>query len=156
MRHDPKGESMSDLYERDFYAWTHQQAGLLRAGRLSAADIEHIAEEIESMGKTEKRELISRLAVLLAHLLKWQYQPPYRGPSWEVTIRNQRRALSRHLADNPSLRPKVPEAIADAYPDARGSAYAETGLPEATFPAACPWSFEQIMDEAFWPDLAAP
>ena len=148
---------MSDpsLYDQDFYAWANEQAALLRAGKLSAADIEHIAEEIESMGRTEKRELVSRLAVLLLHLLKWQYQPPYRGPSWQVTIRNQRRALSRHLADNPSLGPKTPEAMADAYYDARGNAYAQTGLPEATFPASCPWTFDQIMAEDYWPGDAS-
>ncbi|GAB0115018.1 DUF29 domain-containing protein [Acidisoma sp. C75] len=140
------------LYDRDFYAWANEQAALLRAGKLAQADIEHIAEEIESMGRTEKRELISRLAVLLTHLLKWQYQPVRRGASWEVTISTQRRALDRHLKDNPSLRSKLDEAITDAYLDARGAAYAETALPKATFPPECPWSFEQMMDESFWPD----
>ncbi|MCT6678023.1 DUF29 domain-containing protein, partial [Staphylococcus aureus] len=79
--------SNSTLYEQDFYAWANEQAGLLRAGKLAQADIEHIAEEIESMGKTEKRELVSRLAVLLLHLLKWQFQPGRRGTSWQATIR---------------------------------------------------------------------
>lgn len=140
------------LYERDFFAWANEQAALLRSGKFSSADIEHIAEEIESMGKTEKRELVNRLEVLLLHLLKWQFQPGRRGASWEVTIRNQRRALTRHLADNPSLKPKIPEAIEAAYGDARADAYAETGLPEASFPAACPWPFERIMDAEFWPE----
>jgi len=139
------------LYDQDFYAWANQQAQLLRAGKLSEADIEHIAAEIDSMGKTEKRELTNRLSVLLLHLLKWQYQPARRGASWEVTIRNQRRALARHLADNPSLKPKVGEATADAYGDARGEAYAETGLSEETFPATCPWSVAQVMDPDYWP-----
>ncbi len=140
------------LYDRDFYAWAQEQAALLRAGRLAAADIEHIAEEIESMGRSEKRELVSRLAVLLAHLLKWRYQPACRGPSWEVTIRNQRRGLSRHLADNPSLKSKVPEAVADAYEDARASTYAETGLPEVTFPVECPWTSSDILRPDYWPE----
>jgi len=143
------------LHDQDFYAWANEQAGLLRAGRLSEADIEHIAEEIESMGKSEKRELVSRLTVLLLHMLKWQFQPGRRGASWEVSIRNQRRALVRHLADNPSLKPLLPEAVVDAYGDARGEAYAETGLPEAAFPAACPWSYEQLMDLKFWPEHAS-
>lgn len=143
------------LYDRDFYAWATEQAALLRAGQLAVADIEHIAEEIESMGRTEKRELVSRLIVLLSHLLKWQFQPARRGASWEATIRNQRRALVRHLKDNPSLKPKVPEVMEDAYGDARVSAYGETGLPEATFPTACPWTFKQIMDGDFWPDGGA-
>lgn len=144
--------SNSTLYDRDFYAWSNEQAALLRSGKLSEADLEHIAEEIESMGKTEKRELVSRLTVLLAHLLKWQHQPARRGASWEVTIGTQRRAITRHLADNPSLKSKLPEAIADAYIDARAEAYAETGLPKAIFPVACPWSFDQIMAEDFWPE----
>jgi hypothetical protein len=146
--------SDSALYDRDFYAWANEQAGLLRAGKLAQADIDHIAEEIESMGKTEKRELASRLAVLLMHLLKWQYQPAKRGASWEVTIRVQRRDLATHLKDNPSLKAKLPEAIEYAYENARDEAYAETGLPKATFPTTCPWTFEQIMDENFWPEAS--
>lgn len=141
----------SSLYDRDFYAWANEQAGLLRAGKLTQADIENIAEEIESMGKTEKRELTSRLTVLLLHLLKWQYQPVRRGASWEATVRIQRRDLSVHMKDNPSLRPKIPEAIEQAYGNAVIEAASETGLPEATFPATCPWMFDQLMSEGFWP-----
>jgi hypothetical protein len=140
-----------NLYEQDFYAWASEQAGLLRAGKLSEADIQHIAEEIESMGKTEKRELANRLTVLLSHLLKWKHQPGRRSASWEVTIINQRLDIATHLQDNPSLKSTLPESIADAYRKARGEAYAETGLPKETFPAACPWSFDQIMNENFWP-----
>jgi hypothetical protein len=144
--------SNATLYDRDFYAWSQEQAALLRSGKLSDADLEHIAEEIESMGKTEKRELTSRLIVLLAHLLKWEYQPGRRGASWEVTISNQRSDLAVHLADNPSLKSKLPEIIAYAYNNARREAYAETGLPITRFPTTCPWSFEQIVDEEFWPE----
>lgn len=140
------------LYDSDFYAWANQQAALLRAGKLNAADIEHIAEEIESMGRSEKRELISRLAVLLMHLLKWHVQPTLRGNSWRATIKIQRRELERHLADNPSLKSKLPDIIAGAYGDAVLLAMRETGLAESTFPAVCPWSFEQMMDPDFWPD----
>lgn len=143
----------TSLYEQDFYAWANQQAALLRAGQLSAADIEHIAEEIESMGKTEKRELVNRLAVLLLHLLKWQFQPERRGSSWQATIRVQRIALARHIKDNPSLKPSVPEALDDAYSMATIEAAGETGLPEATFPSACPWSFDKVMGEGFWPGV---
>ena len=89
----------SELYERDFYAWTNQQAALLRVGALTAADIENIAEEIESMGKTEKRELVSRLTVLLLHLLKWQFQATGRCRSWMLTIKEQRGDVLDHLAD---------------------------------------------------------
>lgn len=141
-----------NLYETDFYAWANEQAALLRAGKLAAADIEHIAEEIESMGRTEKRELANRLVVLLLHLLKWQFQPVRRGSSWEATIRVQRRDLDVHLKDNPSLNAKVGEVIEQAYGNALIQAADETGLPETTFPAECPWSFDQIMDAGFWPD----
>ena len=140
-----------NLYERDFYAWANEQAGLIRAGNLAAVDLEHIAEEIESMGKAEKRELVSRLAVLLLHLLKWQHQPERRGSSWEGTIRVQRRDLADHLDDNPSLKSKLPEAVDRAYGNAALLAPGETGLSKATFSTVCPWSFEQIMDGDFWP-----
>jgi hypothetical protein len=144
--------SKSSLYEQDFYAWANEQANLLRTGQVSAADIEHIAEEIESMGKTEKRELANRLAVLLLHLLKWQFQPVRRGDFWEATVRVQRRDLTVLLKDNPSLKGKVAESVEQAYGNAVIQTAAETGFPEMTFPAECPWSFDQIMDAAFWPD----
>lgn len=139
------------LYDQDFYAWANEQAGLLRAGKLSEADIQHIAEEIESMGKTEKRELVSRLTVLLLHLLKWQYQPLLQGASWRTTIRNQRMDIADHMADNPSLKAQISEAMTRAYRKAVGEAELETGLPESTFPGACPWLFEQIVTADFWP-----
>ena len=141
----------SALYEKDFYAWANQQAALLRAGDLSAADIAHIAEEIESMGKTEKRELVSRLIVLLKHLLKWQFQPKKRGASWEATIIVQRSAIEQHFEDNPSLVATADVAISRAYRDAMVEAAAETKLSKKTFPTVCPWSLEQITDETFWP-----
>jgi len=139
-------------YESDFYAWANEQAALLRGGKLSQADIEHIAEEIESMGKGEKRELLSRLTVLLLHLLKWRFQPGKRGSSWETSIRVQRNALARHFQDNPSLRPHAPKAVAEAYVDAVLEAADETGVPKANFPIACPWSIDQLMDADYWPE----
>ncbi len=104
------------LYDQDFYAWANEQAGLLRAGRLSEADIEHIAEEIESMGKSEKRELVSRLTVLLLHLLKWQHQPAFRSKSWRLTLEEQRDRLEDHLADNPSLKSSLLESRRGGLP----------------------------------------
>ena len=148
-------EPASSLYDRDFHAWAHEQAALLRAGKLADADIAHIAEEIESMGRTEKRELVSRLTVLLMHLLKWQFQPERRGRSWVATIRNQRLDVADHLADNPSLKARLPESLAAAYERARNSAAAETDLPDSLFPRECPWSFEQIMGAEFWPERPA-
>ena len=144
---------MSDLYDADFYAWANEQAALLRAGRLRAADIAHIAEEIESMGRSEKRELTSRLVVLLAHLLKWDAQPDRRGRSWILTIREQREEVAEVLHDNPSLRARIEEILADAYRKALLAAQRETGLPESAFPAACPWTFEQAMRDE--PDALA-
>jgi hypothetical protein len=140
------------LYERDFYAWANEQATLLRAGQLSAADIEHIAEEIESMGRTEKRELVSRLTVLLLHLLKWQYQPDRRGNSWKRSVANSRDQLAEHMADNPSLKARLPEAIEAAFRYARRDAANETGLDDSSFPLECPWPFERIMAADFWPE----
>ena len=140
------------LYDQDFYAWANEQAGLLRAGRLSEADIEHIAEEIESMGKSEKRELVSRLTVVLLHLLKWQFQPGLRSASWEASVQVQRLKLFDHLADNPSLKPQMPDAVTVAYRVGRIEAVAETGLGQATFPQTCPWTSDQIMDQDFWPE----
>jgi hypothetical protein len=143
--------SNSNLYERDFYAWANEQAALLRANQLGQADIEHIAEEIESMGRSEKRELVSRLIVLLLHLLKWQYQPELRGTSWRSSIRVQRISIESHIQDNPSLKAVLPAAIAEAYRVAKIEAEDQTNLPEATFPVACPWTFGQMADEDFWP-----
>jgi hypothetical protein len=142
----------SPLYDSDFYAWSREQADLLRAGKLAEADIERIAEEIDSMGRTEKRELISRLTVLLLHLLKWRYQPGKRGPSSEARIRVQRYDVADHLDDNPSLKPLLPQALASAYRKATLEAVAETGLAGTTFPDACPWTAEQALDDGFWPD----
>jgi hypothetical protein len=141
----------SPLYDEDFYAWSNEQAALLRAGRLAQADIAHIAEEIESMGRTEKRELVSRLTVILLHLIKWRFQPRRRKAGWEASVRVQRNRLADHLDDNPSLRPLLPAALAAAYRDAALEAVADTGLPGATFPATCPWRVEDVMDAGFWP-----
>jgi len=144
----------NSLYDQDFYAWANDQARLLRAGKLSEADIDHIAEEIESIGRAEKRELVSRLKVLLMHLLKWRFQPTGRPTSWRLTIEEQRSEVVDHLADNPSLKAKLPETVANAYSTAILAAARETGLDRAVFPPACPWSFEDIVDPAFWPDRA--
>ena len=142
------------LYDTDFFAWANAQAALLRSGRFAAADIEHIAEEIESMGRSEKRELLSRLALLLMHLLKWQVQTTLRGNSWRATIKVLRREIGRHLADSPSLAARLPEVLTDAYGDAVLLAARESGLAESAFPASSPWTFGEIMDDGFWPSPA--
>jgi hypothetical protein len=142
---------MTESYELDFYAWANRQAELLRAGRLDLADIEHIALEIESMGKSELRELENRLAVLVAHLLEWSVQPTLRSRNWELTVKEQRRRLRRHLAQNPSLAARLPQALQDAYGDAVLEAALQTGLAESSFPAACPFTQQQLLDEDYWP-----
>src|SRR5271169_281120 len=139
-------------YDQDFYAWTREQADLLRAGRASDADLENIAEEIESMGKTEKRELVSRLTVLLLHLIKWRFQPVKRGRSWHLSIYGQRLDIEDLLSDNPSLRPIVSLSIGQAWRRALIEAEKETGLDASTFPADCPWAAERILSDDFWPE----
>src|SRR5947209_3770416 len=114
-------------YETDFYAWAVEQGRLLRSGELSAIDAANIAEEIESMGRSDRRAIESRLTVLLTHLLKWQMQPAMRSSSWSGTIREQRRQIEKLLRESPSLRPFVAEALSEAYSEAREDAGEETG-----------------------------
>jgi Domain of unknown function DUF29 len=144
----------SDLYEQDFYTWTQTTAALIRAGKWLDIDPESLAEEVESLGKSQQRELASRLDVLLMHLLKWRYQPERRqtGQSWRSTIRTQRRELRRLLMQNPGLTSLVDLTIADSYAEARLDAADETGLPLTTFPPVCPWTPAQIVDAAFLPE----
>ncbi len=144
----------STAYELDFHAWATEQAALLRAGRLSELDAPHLAEEMEALGRSERNELTSRLAVLLLHLLKWSHQPGLRGRNWELTIKEQRRQLARHLKNNPSLKPWTEEAMAEAYGEAVLRAELEMGLLPDMLPWSCPYGFEQAVDEAFWPDRA--
>ena len=139
-------------YESDYYGWTLEQADLIKNKRLDEVDFDHLLEELESMGASEKRELLNRLRVLLMHLLKWAYQPEYRGRSWVNTIREQRRMIPVHLKQNPSLKSKLEEFMLDGYALGRGGAADETGLPESTFPELCPWTFEQAMNAEFWPE----
>ena len=134
-------------YEKDFYKWSFDQAKLLRSGKLAEADIENIAEEIESMGKSEKRELISRLKILFLHLLKWDYQPSRQSKSWKSTIKEQRLEIFNHLEDNPSLKNKLNEIVSKSYDLAKIKASRETGLEENTFPEICPYSFTEAMEK---------
>lgn len=139
-------------YDVDFYAWTYDQAAKLRAKQLTALDIDNIAEELEALGRSEKRELVNRLTVLLAHLLKWQFQPDKRTISWEVTIDNQRLKIADHLHDNPSLKGQMDDAIARAYRLAIGQARKQTKLDKSIFPEQCPYTNEDIFAQDFWPN----
>jgi hypothetical protein len=145
-----------DLYDQDFYTWTLEQARLLRERRFAELDIEHLAEEIEDMGKREARSLRSQLERLIAHLLKWAYQPearPWSGNSWRASIRDAREKLQDLLSESPGLKPKLPETFVKAYRGGVNWAVAETNLPETRFPAQCPWSLEQALDPGFWPNV---
>jgi len=139
-------------YDQDFYGWIQEQAALLKGGRLTELDIENLVEEIETMGRSEKRELKNRLRVLIMHLLKWQYQPGNRCRSWSATISIQRKEVLDVLTDSPSLKPKVHDCIKDAYPRAVDDAVEETGVFKQNFPVECPWEFEQIVDDDFFPE----
>jgi hypothetical protein len=139
-------------YEDDVAAWAAEQASLLRAGRLEELDLQHLAEEIEDVGKSEQRELASRMVGLLAHLLKWQRQPGRRGASWQTTIRNQRRGIARRLKETPSLRAKLADSDwwMGTWEDATARAAEETGLSD--FPEVCPWDAPQVLDEGWLPE----
>ena len=143
---------MKNEYEKDFYAWTVRNAKLIRYGKFSEVDVEHVAEEIECMGRSEKRELINRLAVLMAHLLKWQFQTERRSRSWEDTIEEQRISISDLLEDNPSLKHEINNKIDHAYRLAVFTAARETGLNKVTFPLACVFTLEQCLDSRFFPE----
>ncbi|SAK97602.1 DUF29 domain-containing protein [Caballeronia ptereochthonis] len=145
---------MGTPYEKDVVAWAREQAALLRAGKLAAIDIEHIAEEIEDVGKSEQRELVSRMSVLLAHLLKWRYQPERRGKSGMNTIRTQRKEVMFVLREAPSLKVNFDDAewIDLVWSKARNQAEAETGMDFDTFPGLCPWPMLMVLDTEFAPD----
>jgi hypothetical protein len=147
---------MSTLYERDFYAWTHQQAELLRQGRLGELDTEHLIEELNDLGSSQERALEHRLGVLLGHLLKWQYQPDYPGrKSWRATINEQRRAIDKLLRKNPSLKTLLAEAIPDGYAQGVNIVVAETPLDYDALPAICPYREDEILGD-WWPGADHP
>ncbi len=142
---------MTERYDTDFYGWTQEQADLIRAGRTEDLDLKNLLEEIEAMGRSERRELESRLQVLFMHLLKWQYQSERQGRSWQLTIEEQRRKALRVFKENPSLKSRLTEIVKDAYGDAVIAAERETNIRRSVFPETCPWTFEQAVDASFWP-----
>jgi hypothetical protein len=142
----------ADLYDEDFYAWAMMTAALLRQRRFAEIDIAHLAEELEDMGKRERRALESYLRNVTLHLLKWRYQPEKRGTSWRQSIRNGRIEIQKLLRDSPSLLREVSQMLTGEYSAARADAVDETGLSEETLPPDCPFSAEQVLDVGFWPD----
>ena len=141
-------------YETDVVAWANEQAEHIRAGHFNQLDLTHIAEEIEDVGKSEQRELASRMAVLLMHLLKFQYQPDKRTNSWTTTIKTPRRLLVRRLQKTPSLSPMLtdPEWIDEMWVDATAAAEKETGIDIGAFPEICPWVMADVLTENWLPE----
>lgn len=139
-------------YDEDFYLWSYEQAELLRQGRFSEIDLANIVEEIESLGRSDRRALVSAYRVLIQHLLKWQFQPDRRSASWRTTIRTQRTHLDTLEGESPSLAVKFGDHIAKAHADARKLAADETGLPLQTFPERCAYSVEQLRNQDWLPE----
>ena len=155
---------LSTLYQTDYSAWALRHAELLRAGRYAELDLEHLLEELSDMSKSDRRELESRLLILLAHLLKWEYQyamlserwREFKGDSWRETIIEQRMRLAKLLKQSPGLKTLLPEAITAAYADAIQLASDETGLALDTFPSDCLYTLEQLLDKAYYPASHTP
>jgi hypothetical protein len=143
---------MIPKYEEDFYGWVVANSTLLKQGKFNEVDMENIIEEIDSMGRSEENQLTRRFSLILMHILKWQYQPTLQCKSWKITLREQRRASRRLINRNPSLKAKLNDCLIDAYEDAVDEAIKETGLDEKTFPSSCPYTFDQIMSDEFYPE----
>ncbi|MBE9226567.1 DUF29 domain-containing protein [Phormidium sp. LEGE 05292] len=140
----------NSLYEQDFYLWIETTAQHLKEGKFDELDLTNLIEEIESMGRSEKRELKSRLIVLLMHLLKWQYQPEKRSESWRSTISEQRICIEGLLEDSPSLKPLISEVFDDCYQKARLKAADETGIKLNFFPKESPFTLEETLQTSFF------
>lgn len=143
---------MIPKYEEDFYGWITDNIGFLKQKRFGEMDIEHLIEELEDMGNNKKHALISRLAQLIFHLLKWQYQPDFRGRSWEGSIKMQRMELEELLQDSPSLKSKVTDGFPIAYKKAQLMIQKETPIDLKLLPQNCPYTFEQCLDDEFYPE----
>ncbi|HMV80518.1 MAG TPA: DUF29 domain-containing protein [Leptospiraceae bacterium] len=142
---------LKKLYEEDEHLWLFENAKLLREGRFELADMEHIAETLEDMGKRDFREILSRMRVLMVHLLKWIFQPKARSSSWKGTIVEQRKELKKMFKDSTNLKKYAESNWLEEYSDARDIASAETGLSLSTFPEEPPFSFEEVTDEKYLP-----
>ena len=142
------------LYDQDVILWSEEQARLLRSQRFSELDVEHLADEIEDVGKSEKRELANRMAALLAHLIKWKTQPDNRTNSWRATINDQRRRIALAIKETPSLKAVMglPDWQEGVWLDARSQARKEMGFPGDDLPEVCPWSMDQAVDPEFGPE----
>ena len=145
-------ENTVNLYDRDFFAWTQAQANFIKHKEFDKLDLINLQEEVESMGKRERRELANRLEVLLMHLLKWKYQYEEQSKSWIRTIREQRHQILMVIEDNPSLKLELSNYLVKSYSYARINAHNETGIFLKSFPEQCEWTLEQILNEEFYPN----
>lgn len=139
------------LYDRDLYEWSMQTARLSREGRYAELDRLDLAEEVEAMGKSERRALEHRRVVLLVHLLKWECRPEQRFKSRQRTLIEQRKQVAKLLGDGPSLKPRLLDLLADAYERALRWAADETGVDESDFPQDCPYGAEQVLEPSYCP-----
>jgi len=145
----------ASLYEQDYYLWSQKMAALLRNKHWDELDIDNIAEEIESLGRSERRALESNLTILLMHLLKWRYQPAKQTNSWRYTIREHRQRIEKEIKESPSLKPYLIETVPEMYENARQLAADETGLEITVFPSKCPFAIEDILNPDFLPNSAS-
>jgi predicted DNA-binding ribbon-helix-helix protein len=139
------GYSMS-LYERDFLAWTKKQSQLLKIGAFDKLDISNLIEEVDDMGKSEKRSLESYLVILIWHLLKVKFQPDMESTSWKNSIKESRLQVRLMLKKIPSLKSHIDTCFKEAYPDALKEAVKETGLAKKSFPKKCPWTLKEVLN----------
>jgi hypothetical protein len=146
-----KSKPEDTLYERDFHAWLKDQAAKLRARSHNELDWDNLAEEIDSVGGSERREIRSRLARLVQHLLKWQFQPGRRSESWRITIGEQRTFIPDVIEDSPSLKGFPAEIFEKAYAAGRRDVISETGMLAKIFPVEPPFTVDQALDPKFWP-----
>ncbi|MFM2061096.1 MAG: hypothetical protein RLZZ507_766 [Cyanobacteriota bacterium] len=148
----PTNLASSNLYDEDFYLWIETTAKQLKDGNFIEIDLTNLIEEIESMGRSEKRALKSNLLILLMHLLKYKYQPEKRSNSWLSTIFEHRRRLKEELTESPSLKKYLSEVFSECYQDARKQASLETGLSLDTFPVDCPFTTDEILNQDYLPE----
>jgi hypothetical protein len=151
---DRRDEPPASSYDRDFFRWTEDQADLLRARRFNELDTPNLIDEIETLGRSVKREIEARMKVLVVHLMKWRFQRKRRSRSWTSTIAEQRSQIRRELRDSPSLRAYPATILAEEYAVMRLPAAGETDLPAERFPEICPFTIGEILDTGFQPDAA--
>lgn len=135
----------TSLYLRDETAWLEDTADLITSDRLDEIDYQNLAEYLTDMARRDRREVDSRLALLMAHLLKWDYQPDKRTGNWRATIVVERQELAK-LMGRGVLRNHAEDVLAEAYRDAVEQAIAETGLPAETFPVECPYGLVELIE----------